>query len=106
MPNYTEPELKFLNLIYAARKVTFDINKIVKRDLKKQEDKRKILIAINKIIFDTEIVEAGIIIHRKIKIMRYMTNYFIKYYIKNFESSSKPMIEDTDEDMDTIMKHI
>jgi len=35
-----------------------------------------------------------------------MTNYFIKYYIKNFESSSKPMIEDTDEDMDSIMKHI
>ena len=106
MPNYTDQEVKFLNLIYAARKVSFDINKIVKRDLKKQEEKRKILIAINKAIFDTEIVEAGIISYRRNKIIRYIVKYFIKYYIKSFESSSKPTMDDTDEDMESIMKHI
>ena len=38
MPNYTEPELKFLNLIYAARKVAFDINKIELKTRREKED--------------------------------------------------------------------
>lgn len=104
--NYSSSEIKFLNMIYEARKINFDIDKIIKKDNKKQEEKRKILIAINKMIFDKDIVEATMILYRKNKIVKLVFKKFINYYIVNFQGNSDNIDDELDEDEKQLLSYI
>ena len=104
--NYSSSEIKFLNMIYEARKINFDINLIIKKDKKKQEEKRKILIAINKMIFDKDIVEATMILYRKNKIVKLVFKKFINYYIVNFQGNSDNTDDELDEDEKQLLSYI
>lgn len=83
--NMKQSELKFFALISEARSVEFDINKIVKKDPIKQEEKRKILTVVKKIISDNEIVEAGFLLYKKHKLIKFVMKFLLNYYIKCFK---------------------
>ena len=82
-------DLKFFKYIADARAVNFDINKIVKKDPVKQEEKRKILLALKKILDDNQIVEAGFLMFKKNKLIRIVMKFLLNYYIKCFDKIDK-----------------
>jgi hypothetical protein len=83
--NMNKYELKFFTLIAEARNSNFDINKIVKKDPIKQEEKRKILSVVRKLINDNEIVEAGFLLYKKYQLIKFVIKFLLNYYIKCFK---------------------
>ena len=81
-------DIDYYILIDKARKVEFDINKIKKKDLIKQEEKRKIIMLIYKLINDNQTIEAGFILYKKNKIIKYVMTFLIQYYIKCFNNKT------------------
>ena len=75
-------------LIDKARKVKFDINKIKKKELIRQEEKRKVIMILYKLINDNQTIEAGFILYKKNKIIKYVMRFLIKYYIKCFNDKT------------------
>tara|TARA_Y100000590_G_scaffold340157_1_gene387891 strand:+ start:412 stop:711 length:300 start_codon:yes stop_codon:yes gene_type:complete len=91
--NMNQSELKFFTLIAEARNSNFDINKIVKKDPIKQEEKRKILSVVRKIINDNEIIEMGFLLYKKNKIIKYIIKFLLNYYIKCFKTQNNNQID-------------
>tara|TARA_B110001469_G_C9567887_1_gene281600 strand:+ start:52 stop:360 length:309 start_codon:yes stop_codon:yes gene_type:complete len=90
-------ELKYFILIDKARKVNFDINKITKNDPVKQEEKRKVISLIHKLIHDNQVIEAGFILYKKNRIIKYIMKLLANYYIKCFyETASRGGIGEFD----------
>ena len=88
-------------MLYRARSVEFNIESIVKHDPQKQEDKRKIMRLVYKIITDKEMVDGALILFKKNKMMRILARFLINYYIKALTGSKKTnkgirISEDTD----------
>ena len=85
MNNLKKDELKYFVLIDKARKINFDINKITKNDPVKQEEKRKVISLIHKLIHDNQVIEAGFILYKKNRIIKYIMKLLANYYIKCFD---------------------
>jgi len=81
-------DIDYYILIDKARKVEFDINKIKKKDLIKQDEKRKVIMLIYKLINDNQTIEAGFILYKKNKIIKYVMTFLIKYYMKCFNDKT------------------
>ena len=79
---------KFISLVVAALNVDYDLNKIQKKDKKKEEDKRKVIKAIYINLHNKELLEAGEIMFCKNTIIRMIMTHLIKYYIKAFSTDS------------------
>jgi len=86
--NMKKDELKYFILIDKARKVNFDINKITKNDPVKQEEKRKVISLIHKLIHDNQVIEAGFILYKKNRIIKYIMKLLANYYIKCFDENA------------------
>jgi hypothetical protein len=86
--NLKKDELKYFVLIDKARKVNFDINKITKNDPVKQEEKRKVISLIYKLIHDNQVIEAGFILYKKNRIIKYIMKLLANYYIKCFDENA------------------
>jgi len=85
--NMKKEDLKYFILIDKARKVDFDINKITKNDPVKQEEKRKIILLLQKLINDNQAIEAGFILYKKNRIIKYVMKFLANYYIKCFDGN-------------------
>ena len=83
-----QSELKFFKLISDARNVNFNLEAITKKDPVKQEEKRKILKVVRKIISDNEMVEAGYLLYKKHRIIKFTMKFLLNYYIKCFSKNS------------------
>jgi len=81
-------DMDYYILIDKARKVKFDINKIKKKELIRQEEKRKVIMILYKLINDNQTIEAGFILYKKNKIIKYVMRFLIKYYIKCFNDKT------------------
>ena len=97
----TPVETEFFNLLYRARSVEFNEESIVKKDLKKQDEKRKVMRLVYKCIHDKEMVEGSLILFKKNKMMRILAKFLINYYVKAVTGSKKTnkglkITEDTD----------
>jgi len=88
LTNLKQSELKFFALIAEARNCNFDLNKITKKNPVKQEEKRKILKVIKKIINDNEIIEAGFILYKKHTLIKFVMKFLLNYYIKCFKTQN------------------
>ena len=86
--NLKKDELKYFILIDKARKVNFDINRIIKNDPVKQEEKRKVISLIHKLIHDNQVIEAGFILYKKNRIIKYIMKLLANYYIKCFDENT------------------
>jgi hypothetical protein len=65
----------------------FDVNKIVKKDKIKQEEKRKIFILAHKNIMDNKFVEALLILIKRNSLIKMALFYLIKYYIRKINKT-------------------
>jgi hypothetical protein len=100
----TKLEKDFFKLLYNARNVQYDLELIIKKNKKKQDEKRKILKIIHKCIYDRELIEGGIILYRKNKLIRVVFKFLINYYIKSFTGKkiSDESLENTEESFDIL----
>jgi hypothetical protein len=62
--------------------------KLKKKDLIKQDEKRKVIMLIYKLINDNQTIEAGFILYKKNKIIKYVMTFLIKYYMKCFNDKT------------------
>ena len=85
----TPTESEFFNLLFRARSVDFNIEKIVKKDAQKQDEKRKVMKLVYKCIYDKEMVDGALILFKKNKMMRILAKFLINYYIKSLTGSKK-----------------
>lgn len=85
----TPTESEFFNLLFRARSVEFNIEKIVKKDAQKQDEKRKVMKLVYKCIYDKEMVDGALILFKKNKMMRILAKFLINYYIKSLTGSKK-----------------
>ena len=97
----TPIETDFFNLLYRARSVDFDIEKIVKNNPQKQEEKRSVIKLIYKCIYDKEMVDGALVLYKKNKMTCILSKFLISYYIKALTGSKKTnkgirITEDTD----------
>jgi len=88
MENLTNNQRNFLELVAKARNLHFNIDKIVKKDPIKQEEKRKILALAHKNIHDNGCVEVLLILIKRNILIKTALFFLIKYYIKSFEQGS------------------
>ena len=93
LSNLKLSELKFFALIAEARNSKFDLNKIIKKDPIKQEEKRKILTVVRKIINDNEIVEAGFLLYKKHKLIKFVMKFLLNYYIRCFKTQNNNLAD-------------
>ena len=96
MENLTNNQKKFLELVIKARHLHFNVDKIVKNDPTKQDEKRKILILAHKQICDNDSVEVLLILIKRNMLLKTALFFLIKYYIKAITSSSINKIDDDD----------
>ena len=97
MENLTNNQKKFLELIIKARKLHFDVNKIIKKDPIKQDEKRKILTLAHKQICDNDSVEVLLILIKRNMLLKTSLFFLIKYYIKAITNSLTSKIDDDDD---------
>ena len=96
MENLTNNQKKFLELVIKARHLHFNVDKIVKNDPTKQDEKRKILTLAHKQICDNDSVEVLLILIKRNMLLKTALFFLIKYYIKAITSSSINKIDDDD----------
>jgi hypothetical protein len=83
MDTLTNNQKKFLELVIKARNLRFNVNKIVKKDPIKQEEKRKILALAHKNIHDNSCVEVLLILIKRNILLKTALFFLINYYIKS-----------------------
>ena len=100
----TKVEREFFNLLYRARSIPFDLEKITKTDPQKQEDKRKVMKLVYKCVYDKEMIDGALILFKKNKMIRIISKFLINYYIKALTGSKKTNkgFKITEEDTDLL----
>ena len=78
-------EINYWLKIQEVRKYTISIDKIKKPNKEHEEQTRKIIIAAQIILDNKDILEGGLEIYKRNKILRIAFDYFIKYYISTFK---------------------
>ena len=96
MNNLTNNQKKFLELVIKARSLNLNINKIVKNDPIKQEEKRKILKLAHKNIHDNSCIEVLLILIKRNFIIKTALFLLINYYIKSLSKNSTSENDDDD----------
>lgn len=95
----TKTQLQFLKYILIAKNLNFDINKIIKKDKIKQEEKRKIFTFINKHINNNEFIEVLVILLKRNMLIKMALFYLVKYYIKEINKYNNNLLEDESDDL-------
>ena len=76
----------------------YDLNKITKKDLVKQEQKKTLLKGIHICVHNPDLIKMGVIIYKKYVFSRVMYHQLIKYYVKSF--TNKESDEDDDDEIE------
>ena len=87
----TKSQLQFLNYVVIAKKLNFNVNKIIKKDKLKQEEKRKIFTFINKHINDNEFIEVLVILLKR--------NTLIKMALFSLDKYNNNLIDEESDDL-------
>jgi hypothetical protein len=85
----TPVETDFFNLLYRARSVQFDEEAIIKKDTRKQDEKRKVMKLVHIMIHNKDTVEGSLILYKKNKMARILGKFLINYYMKAITGSKK-----------------
>ena len=100
--SFTKLQLQFLELVVKARKLYFNVNKIVKKDKIKQDEKRKIFILAHKNIMDNEFVEVLLILIKRNSLIKMALFYLIKYYIREINKTINNELSCNDSENDDL----
>lgn len=95
----TKSQLQFLNYVVIAKKLNFNVNKIIKKDKLKQEEKSKIFTFINKHINDNEFIEVLVILLKRNTLIKMALFYLVKYYIKEINKYNNNLIDEESDDL-------
>ena len=95
----TKSQLQFLNYVVIAKKLNFNVNKIIKKDKLKQEEKRKIFTFINKHINDNEFIEVLVILLKRNTLIKMALFYLVKYYIKEINKYNNNLLDEESDDL-------
>jgi hypothetical protein len=96
MEHLTNNQKKFLELVIKARHLHFDVNKIIKNNPVKQEEKRKMLMLARKNIHDNDSIEVLLILIKRNILLKTALFFLIRYYIKAITNSLENIIDDDD----------